>query len=112
MPHAVSSSYPHLTLPLARARNPRIHGQTFGRGHGEILPAGPDGLCVRPSVAPSATIGCSTVLCGLVSDVGGGERVSRRKGRVYRVHLDDITISRRPEGVKRIDEHFQFRGKG
>ena len=71
---AVSSSYPQLTLPVARARNPRIHGQTLGRGREETLSAGPDGFCVRPSVAPSAapsaTVRCLTVLRGLVSDVG------------------------------------------
>ncbi len=36
----------------------------------------------------------------------------RRKGRVYRVHLDDITIFRRPKGAEWIDAYFQFRGRG
>lgn len=35
----------------------------------------------------------------------------RLKGRVYRVRLDDITISRRPNGAEWIDAYFQFRGK-
>lgn len=35
----------------------------------------------------------------------------RRRGRTYRVRLDDITIQRRPKGAEWIDAYFQFRGK-
>lgn len=34
-----------------------------------------------------------------------------RKGRIYRVRLDDVRIRDRPEGAEWVDAYFQFRGK-
>jgi hypothetical protein len=35
----------------------------------------------------------------------------QRKGRTYRVRLDDVRIRDRPKGAEWIDAYFQFRGK-
>lgn len=35
----------------------------------------------------------------------------QRKGRTYRVRLDDVRIRDRPKGAEWFDAYFQFRGK-
>ncbi len=51
----------------------------------------------------------------LVEDVEEGEgtevvALCRRKGRTYRVRLDDVRVRERPKGAEWIDAYLQFRG--
>lgn len=61
---------------------------------------------------PGKVVGEEVVVEG-VEEGEGTEVVAlcQRKGRTYRVRLDDVRIKDRPEGAEWIDAYFQFRGK-
>ncbi len=61
----------------------------------------------------SGTVVGEEVVVNGVEEGEGTEIVGlcQRKGRTYRVRLDDITVRRRPKGAEWIDAYYQFRGK-
>lgn len=61
---------------------------------------------------PGKVVGEEVVVEG-VEEGEGTEVVAlcRRKGRIYRVRLDDVRIKERPRGAEWFDAYFQFRGK-
>ncbi len=61
---------------------------------------------------PGKVVGEEVLVEG-VEEGEGTEVVAlcQRKGRVYRVRLDDVRVRDRPKGSEWIDAYFQFRGK-
>ncbi len=61
---------------------------------------------------PGKVVGEEVVVEG-VEEGEGTEVVAlcQRKGRTYRVRLDDVRVRDRPKGVEWLDAYLQFRGK-
>ncbi len=61
---------------------------------------------------PGKVVGEEVVVEG-VEEGEGTEVVAlcQRKGRTYRIRLDDVRVRERPQGAEWLDAYLQFRGK-